>query len=73
MKKVLITGGAGFIPSCLTDKLLSTGRYTIVAVDNFITGRREHLSTHPNYTLAHVVFGLNAIALIKVIPTDLLL
>lgn len=50
MKKVLITGGAGFIPSCLADKLLSTGQYSVVALDNFITGKREHLSKHPDYT-----------------------
>ena len=50
MKKVLITGGAGFIPSCLTDALLKKGGYSVVAVDNFLTGKREFISSHSNYT-----------------------
>lgn len=49
MKKVLITGGAGFVPSSLADALLATGKYSVVAVDNFLTGKPEHISTHPNY------------------------
>jgi UDP-glucose 4-epimerase len=49
MKKVLITGGAGFIPSSFADRLLETGRYQVVAVDNFLTGKPEFISTHPNY------------------------
>ncbi len=49
MKKVLITGGAGFIPSSLADGLLKTGRYYVVALDNFLTGRQEFVSTAPNY------------------------
>ncbi len=50
MKKVLITGGAGFIPSCLADALVKTGRYYVVAVDNFLTGKKEFISSHSNYT-----------------------
>jgi nucleoside-diphosphate-sugar epimerase len=49
MEKVLITGGAGFIPSCLADALVATNQYYVVAVDNYLTGRRDHLSTHLNY------------------------
>jgi nucleoside-diphosphate-sugar epimerase len=49
MKKVLITGGAGFIPSSIADGLLKTGKYYVVALDNFLTGRREFVSTLPNY------------------------
>jgi UDP-glucose 4-epimerase len=50
MKKVLITGGAGFIASSLTDALLATGNYSVVGVDNFLTGKKEFLPRHPNYT-----------------------
>ena len=50
MKKVLITGGAGFISSCLADALVKTGRYYVVAVDNFLTGKKEFISSHSNYT-----------------------
>ena len=49
MIKILITGGAGFIPSCLADELLATGKYYVVAVDNFLTGKKHHLSNHANY------------------------
>jgi UDP-glucose 4-epimerase len=37
MKKVLITGGAGFIGSSLADKLIEKG-YFVVLVDNLLTG-----------------------------------
>jgi UDP-glucose 4-epimerase len=49
MKKVLITGGAGFIPSSLAEALLATGKYSVVAVDNFLTGKKDYVSDHPNY------------------------
>jgi dTDP-glucose 4,6-dehydratase len=45
MKHVLVTGGAGFIGSHLSDRLLEKG-YVVTAVDNFVTGNRrnvEHL------------------------------
>lgn len=49
MKKILITGGAGFIPSSLADALLATGQYSIVAIDNFLTGRKEFVANHLHY------------------------
>lgn len=48
MVKVLITGGAGFIPSSLADKLLSIGNYEVVLVDNMLTGKVENIPIHPN-------------------------
>ncbi len=50
--RVLISGGAGFLGSHLTDLLLSQG-HEVIGVDNFITGRQEniaHLSMRPRYT-----------------------
>jgi UDP-glucuronate 4-epimerase len=35
MKKILITGGAGFIGSNLIDKLIHSGDYKITCIDNF--------------------------------------
>lgn len=41
-KKVLVTGGAGFIGSNLIDLLLEQGN-EVVCLDNFATGKRENL------------------------------
>ncbi|HRO44570.1 NAD-dependent epimerase/dehydratase family protein [Agriterribacter sp.] len=49
MKYVLITGGAGFVASSLAESLLSTGNYYVIAIDNFLTGCKKHISDHPNY------------------------
>jgi dTDP-glucose 4,6-dehydratase len=51
--RILITGGAGFIGSHLVDHFLSNGD-EVIAVDNFITGRRENLREvlgHPRLQL----------------------
>ncbi len=48
MVKILITGGAGFIPSSLADKLLTFPDYQLVLVDNMLTGRIENVPVHPN-------------------------
>ena len=37
-KKILVTGGAGFIPSCLVDKLSENKDNFIVIADNLLTG-----------------------------------
>ncbi|WP_026873047.1 SDR family NAD(P)-dependent oxidoreductase [Inquilinus limosus] len=43
-KRVLVTGGAGFIGSTLVDHLLSAGCDEILVVDNMLHGRLEHLA-----------------------------
>jgi UDP-glucuronate decarboxylase len=43
MKRVLITGGAGFLGSHLCKKLLGNG-HEILCVDNFFTGRRSNIT-----------------------------
>jgi len=45
--KILITGGAGFIGSHLTEKLLKEG-HNICVIDNYQTGRRDNLTAHQN-------------------------
>lgn len=43
--KILITGGAGFIGSHLTDRLVADG-HQITVIDNLSTGRKENLAVH---------------------------
>lgn len=53
MKKLLITGGAGFIGSNLCDYFIGKG-YEVTCLDNFATGFRyniEHLLTNPQFHL----------------------
>jgi UDP-glucuronate decarboxylase len=52
-RRVLVTGGAGFLGSHLCERLLAQG-HEVVALDNFITGSREniaHLLAHPGFEL----------------------
>ena len=42
MKKVLVTGGAGFIGSHLCERLLKEGN-EVVCLDNFFTGRKDNI------------------------------
>lgn len=42
MKRILITGGAGFLGSHLSERLLNEGN-EVLCVDNFYTGSRKNL------------------------------
>ncbi|HNC65341.1 MAG TPA: NAD-dependent epimerase/dehydratase family protein, partial [Chitinophagales bacterium] len=48
MVKFLITGGAGFIPSSLADKLLQNDNNYVVLVDNLLTGNMDNIPIHRN-------------------------
>ena len=51
MKRILITGGAGFLGSHLCDRFINEG-YEVIAMDNLITGDMkniEHLMPLANF------------------------
>jgi hypothetical protein len=48
MKKVLITGGAGFIASHIADKLIEQG-HKVVIIDNLSTGKKEINKNNDNF------------------------
>ncbi len=55
MKRILITGGAGFLGSHLCDRFIKEG-YHVIAMDNLITGdirNIEHLFHLPNFEFYH--------------------
>ena len=52
-KRIVVTGGAGFLGSHLCEKLLARG-HEVLAVDNFFTGRKDnvlHLLDNPYFEL----------------------
>ncbi len=52
-KTILVTGGAGFLGSHLSDRLIAQG-HDVLCVDNFFTGSKkniEHLLSHPRFEL----------------------
>lgn len=50
-KRILVTGGAGFLGSHLTDRLLEQG-HEVICADNLFTGTKrniDHLHNHPRF------------------------
>ncbi|MDF1570123.1 MAG: SDR family oxidoreductase [Bacteroidales bacterium] len=53
MKRILVTGGAGFIGSHLCERLLGDG-HDVICLDNYFTGSKKnivHLLDHPYFEL----------------------
>ncbi len=54
-KRVLVTGGAGFLGSHLCERLLASN-HSVICADNFFTGSKAnlaHLSSNPNLEIIH--------------------
>ncbi|WP_025322034.1 UDP-glucuronic acid decarboxylase family protein [Deferrisoma camini] len=52
-RRVLVTGGAGFLGSHLCEALLARGK-EVLCLDNYFTGRKQniaHLTAHPGFEL----------------------
>ncbi len=53
MKRILVSGGAGFLGSHLCDQLVAEGNQ-VICLDNFFSGSKQnisHLIPHPNFEL----------------------
>ena len=52
-RRVMVTGGAGFIGSHVTERLLDQG-HEVLVVDNYYSSTRQnlrHLNDHPGFEL----------------------
>ncbi len=53
MKRILVTGGAGFLGSHLCERLINEG-HEVICLDNFFTGNKRnvaHLLSNPNFEI----------------------
>jgi UDP-glucuronate decarboxylase len=51
MKKIIVTGGAGFLGSHLCDSLINQG-HSVICLDNLYSGSLKnisHLKEHPSF------------------------
>ena len=56
MKRALVTGGLGFIGSHLVDRLLADD-WSVVVLDNLLTGSRTNLQQHRGDRRLRIVEG----------------
>jgi UDP-glucuronate decarboxylase len=57
--KILVTGGAGFIGSCLASKLADDPKHEIIVVDNLITGQLRKLPTSAHNNVRFIKADVN--------------
>jgi len=56
VRRILVTGGAGFIGSHIVDKLVEEG-YAVRVIDNLSSGRLEKLAQHRGNPQVEVMVG----------------
>ena len=59
MHKILVTGGAGFIPSALAEKLSEDPNNQVVVVDNLITGSLSKIPVSPHKNIRFIKCDVN--------------
>lgn len=59
MANILVTGGAGFIGSCIAEKLAENKNDFITIVDNFITGSPQKIPTSPHHNIRFIKSDVN--------------
>jgi len=59
MTRILITGGAGFIPSCVAEKLAENPENDLILIDNFATGFREKIPTSKHNNIRFIKADCN--------------
>ncbi|MBK7957513.1 MAG: NAD-dependent epimerase/dehydratase family protein [Bacteroidetes bacterium] len=69
MRKILVTGGAGQVGSCLVDKLIENDENFVVIIDNFLTGKKHNLPSSKNKNFKFITCDVNNFRDISTIVT----
>ncbi|OIK10463.1 UDP-glucose 4-epimerase [Bacillus sp. MUM 116] len=72
MKKVLVTGGAGFIGSHIVEELIQK-EYQVIVIDNFSTGRHENIENLQIELYHYDITNPNVVDLIMSINPDFMI
>ena len=60
MKKIIVTGGAGFIGSHLVKKLIDNGAEKILVIDDLSTGKAENIKDFEAVSYTHLTLPTKA-------------
>ena len=71
-RKILVTGGAGFIGSAISEKLIQNKENYVVVVDNFLTGNRLKLPAFETDNWKFIKCNVNDKRDISIEPSSML-